>query len=299
MGVTLIWNSEPSDPASLYETDFIRYLLRPTNERTIQHDKLVGTEDLSKEDVLVFTTSHPDQLAAGLPQISLTNEKIAVLHLSDTYVRANSLHSYPLEAKLIIRNYYVESLDKKPEVLFVPLGYQQCFWKLNRPALDAVPSKKIDRKHAWSFAGNTTHRQESLDKFKERVKVEGEVVSTRYWNDPEGLPIIKYRNLIMDSWFVPCFQAGPRTESFRVWETLEGGAIPIIEDNGELDKLVASSGFTRVAPWCRVPNHEWDQVDWVGWWEKKEEIRIKCLSWWQAYKIHLRKEIAKRLEEVK
>lgn len=299
MGVTVIWHNEPSDSSACYETDFIRYLIRPTSERTIPHDKLAGTEDLSRDDALVFTTSRPDQLSAALPQISLSNPRIVILHLSDTYTRTTSLHGYPLEAQLILRNYYTPSLDGKPEVLFLPLGYQQCFWKLQRPSLDNVPSKKIERQYPWSFAGKTDHRQEAITKFEGRVKVKGEVVSTRFWNDPEGLPIIKYRNLIMDTWFVPCFQAGPRCESFRVWETLEGGAIPIIEDDGELDKLISNSGFARVAPWCRVRNHEWDRIEWDEWWEKKEEIRMKCLSWWQSYKIHLRKEIKRRLEELK
>jgi len=98
-----------------------------------------------------------------------------------------------------------------------------------------------------------------------------------------------------DSIFVPCPAGWQNLESFRTWEALEAGCIPIVERRPQFDYYAAlceDYPFPSVTDWAEAaPVLEMSDTD-------LEALRQRCADWWQERKAALRARIGAALLRV-
>ena len=136
-----------------------------------------------------------------------------ILHLSDEGLRDPvEFYDNPF-CKGVIRNY----ARPNTRALTIPLGYH---W---RPTGNSVPKLPF-RTKVWSFVGTEWDRRAEL-----RGLPQDRAVLRLFptWQDPANLGKAEYLELMLDSVFVPC-PAGQNAETFRIYEAIECGAVPLI-----------------------------------------------------------------------
>jgi hypothetical protein len=191
---------------------------------------------------------------------------------------------------LVLRNYWSIAFDASPHVMAVPIGYKAGF-QSNTPAKPAA-----QRQHVWSFMGdaNKTSRQKMLEELR---KIEGGFVHLiSGWNSADSLPVEKYRAIMDESIFVPCPAGWGNLDSFRVYEALEAGCIPLVKrrDYDYFTRLLGENPLYAVADWSEVPDmlRHWETGDrWEG-------RRCECANWWEGYKKTLQMQVAKRVQAI-
>jgi len=154
-------------------------------------------------------------------------KEFSVIHLGDEF------GSEPIEfynynsCKAVLRNYVRPNLISK--VLVLPLGYHRSFEKPIENPLERTPQIPF-RTKTWSFFGtNWNSREEILAPLQQFEK--NNVMLFNSWNDVKNLGEKEYLSYMLDTIFVPCI-GGNNAETFRFYEALECGCVPIlVEDN--------------------------------------------------------------------
>ena len=96
------------------------------------------------------------------------------------------------------------------------------------------------------------------------------------------LPIEQYSALMSDTVFAPCPQGWENLDSFRVYEALEAGCIPIVERRPRYDYfrlLLGEHPMVTIDHWKEAPEAiRVLQRDPLA----LETRRTACATWWQA-----------------
>ena len=117
------------------------------------------------------------------------------------------------------------------------------------------------------------------------------------WNDPDSLSPKDYTEIMLNSMFVPC-PGGMNWETFRLYEALECGCIPLVLKTPENDAWFR--WISNRIPLLPITNWE-DAVRLMttlmsnqrrievyreellkGWSKWKEEVGVEVISWMQA-----------------
>jgi hypothetical protein len=116
------------------------------------------------------------------------------------------------------------------------------------------------------------------------------------FNAPDALSAANYRDLLLESIFVPCPRGWWNLDSFRLSEALECGCIPIVE-NAPFDYFSRLFGesypFPSLTSWnelTRIIRPLLAQP------ERLEKLRQDCYTWWINYKAKEKEHIAKLVE---
>jgi hypothetical protein len=143
----------------------------------------------------------------------------------------------------VIRNYMRDGLGEKVHV--IPLGYH---WAIsNGEPLLHTPRPPF-RELVWSFVGtNWLNRKEKLQILNE-IPGEKKIVYMDDWNSPNMIGKEECLSILLNSWCVPC-PSGHNHETFRFYEALEAGAIPVLvkEDNTTFLKYICTKLHFMVA----------------------------------------------------
>lgn len=214
-----------------------------------------------------------------------------LFHASDESCKADvSLYLHPL-IKTVFRNYWrPECVTDK--VIHLPLGYLK---GKNGPFKDSI----LDRKYTWSFAGalDRKGRKDQLAALCSAApnhKLHG----TPTWNSPSNLGKYDYVNNIRSSKFVPCLAGFYNVESYRFYETLENGAIPIIplDEKNSYANIFSGSmnpptlALTDMGSLGKIiPILDSNPL-------LLENIHKDMQNWWSGYKLFLRKLISSRID---
>jgi GR25 family glycosyltransferase involved in LPS biosynthesis len=159
------------------------------------------------------------------------NINFKVVHLSDEFSCDDlKFYSYT-NCKAVIRNYIRTDMPLLPHILTVPIGFH--YKGNNIKAFD-------ERSMIWSFHGTDWfNRKETLEKLQ--IFVPNNCHFTNCWNDPKMTNESKYLNALSNSKFCPILR-GNNIETFRLYEALETGTIPIyvrVESDTEFWNLIS------------------------------------------------------------
>jgi GR25 family glycosyltransferase involved in LPS biosynthesis len=194
-----------------------------------------------------------------------------VLHLSDEF-GTDPIDFYELKmCKKVIRN-YIRPLTYS-HVHTIPLGYHH---------KSVISSKSLsERSFMWSFHGTDWfNRGEQLKQF---MKYEPYNCSLQpQWKDPNRTNMTDYLELLGNSKFCPILK-GNNMETFRLYEALEAGALPVAVESNEYTVWVDSHlQITELYRWTDpavIQTGITDEVQkevgrrWTKW---KEEVKALC-----------------------
>jgi GR25 family glycosyltransferase involved in LPS biosynthesis len=141
-----------------------------------------------------------------------------VIHISDEHLN-DPVHFYGYTScKRIVRAYLRPDVPCPEKVTVIPLGPH--WFPMSG---DSIHEKSL----VWSFYGTGwMGRGAVLDMFRKLGPYECKIFDT--WEDSmeKGLKQVDYSKLLAKSLFIPCMR-GQNVETYRFWEALEHGCIPI------------------------------------------------------------------------
>jgi hypothetical protein len=211
--VRLIWQLDPHDPKT-WERDWLACLLGDV-EHVVDLNHEVVT------DRAIVVTPGGGHMSDYLRRFREAGHAVGVIHTADEFFRS-PLSFYP-HAAFVYRNHYRPEAQRLPHCRFFALGYKSGFTRnLNVRDIGA-------RKYTWSFAGQVKTSRAAMLRAAQRIPG-GHAHVTQGFG--EGLEITEYADLLANTVFALCPRGNYSVDCFRLYEALEAGAIPIVEDGG-------------------------------------------------------------------
>ncbi len=177
--------------------------------------------------------------------------KVGVIHLGDEWF-TSTLDFYEL-AEFVFRTYYRREAFKYPYVYFMPLGYKRGLHEV------IEPKPMRDRPYTWSFAGAIRGKISRRQMLTEARKILGGIT---YIGEDESrakeLDFEGYGALMSNTVFALSPGGNRCLETFRIYEAIEAGAIPVVEDinrlnilKGIIKELIKPKEFIKHRAWSR------------------------------------------------
>jgi hypothetical protein len=174
-------------------------------------------EPLTTTPLFICANPHLEEYIRVFTMYEASGLDFMVLHISDEFTN-NPIHFYTYQhCKKVFRMYAKGAVPCPEKVVTLPLGpYRRPVEALN---LDA------ERPLVWSFVGTGWMQRASL---LEPLQSLGPHKAIFYekWMDSQQLGEAEYAEVCKQSIFMAC-PGGQNAETFRFWEALEFGCIPI------------------------------------------------------------------------
>ncbi len=275
--ITLLWQA---DRKIFWETDWVLELLTGLEYETVDDMKFEKFIDNS----IIVVCAIQENMMPYFKKLHEMHYKFGIILLSDEcYKCPTDFYQY---AQFVFRNFWHKKFNDDPHVVCFPLGYKQGFWN---NCSQRVIKEATQRKYCWSFAGQVggkPTRTTMIDRMKRISPFYVHEIHT--FADSRSLGTKEYRELLLESIFVPCGCGYWNIDSFRVCEALECGCIPIVE-TFPLDyfkKFFGNHPFLAVDSWDQAPELMKQLLtDPVA----LESKRLECMRWWDEYKKNLKK----------
>jgi hypothetical protein len=183
----------------------------------------------------------------------------------------------------VLRNYH-SPIFNNPGIMTLPLGFTN-----NMMTLSHTPPV-TQRRFLWSFAGfkraARIHMFENLKNVEPHKCYLYDGQSQQPWLDRA-----EFRGLLSDSVFSPCPMGNTVLESFRIYESLEMGCIPILERRRWMpyyDRLMPGHPLPTFSSWRNarqfVEAVSSDQSRLISY---QQDIA----GWWRKYKVQLQEDV--------
>ena len=186
--------------------------------------------------IVFLQRPHVDKARAELARWSAAGKKFYCLHLSDEYA-SDAIDFYDLPGCLgVVRNYVRGDLPAK--ALVVPLGPH---WAVPGGVPHTHTPRPPFRELTWSFIGTGWKGRKEKLALLNGVTGDNKCVFMDDWNSPKMLGREETLAVLLNSWFVPC-PGGQNAETFRVYEALEAGAVPILVKEEGMEKYLEELG---------------------------------------------------------
>ena len=269
--VKLVWQRNPN---LTWETDWVHWLFSDIADEIIDnqdHRQYIDNSVLI--DTLHAAPYHNDYAK----EMKNRGLRFGLVHLTDEG-SDNDVSSYP-DCNFVVRNFYRQGMQN--HVLTIPLG-----WTVGTKNRQGDKTS-ADRSLNWSCI---VHR---LD--QSRVDLanifQGMPNGMFYAVDHHGprLSTEEMSRIYRDSIFVPCPSGRITPESFRVFEALENGAIPIVQ---------------KTDYWHICYGIDFPAIQVFSWQEARETINImlgdpmvlekyrrNCVEWWTNSKIKTKRQV--------
>lgn len=266
--------------ASVAEREWLEYLLAdfqiehivldrypiPLTDRTAY---VVSTNTISLSEL-------PSRLQ-GLRGGARSATGVGLIHLSDEWYGQDFDHYSSFD--FVLKNHFSKSLEK-PGILQFPLGL---------PRIAPLPQPIVpqsSRRYAWSFCGNrVASRFEMLAAFSDLAP--GYVL-------PQGkrIPRHEFLDVLTQSKFVPCPMGNVMLETWRAYEALEAGCIPLLERRPTMDyyrNLLGEHPIPTFSSWRDARRFVVRELAAP---EELDRRQAALLQWWSGAKEAWRRRVA-------
>jgi hypothetical protein len=260
--------------SSFFEINWIRECLKGIEVR----EHIRPALDLFLDDAIyIISADHnpprdlPRLFFQGLQNI----ERKGVLHISDEFLRGP--YTFYAEFDFVIRQYYSSHFECRG-VMTVPLGYT------NELKRDCLANEARNRPNIWSFAGKlTTARERMLREFRLIGPNECFCYDGR---NTRQTPLTKsaYREMLSNSIFCPCPMGNVVLETYRTYEALEMGCIPIVEHRPFMDyyaRLMPGHPMPSFASWRSASDFVREIMRDI---HAVSQLQQEISAWWVNYK---------------
>ena len=242
--------------------------------------------------------------------------KVGVVHLSDEW--GDGPTRFYGDADFVFRNYWRRELSAQSNCSYFPLGYKSGF----SPAV--TPTPVAQRRYRWCFAGHVKASRAAMLEVARRISG-GVVHETTQWEDPRSLSTDAFGQMLSESVFALCPIGNRSPDTFRLYEALEAGAIPIVEEEGgsrAWAEAMSPASLWRIQPWKQrrwrqvarkaLRRSYWDHAYDGGFpcprlchWQNLpalidsidiESTAARCSAWWAERKRELRAKLGRTVE---
>ena len=279
----VVYHRSEVNPATMLESQWLNSLFSsPLDYRPYPADMENNAMILHQ---IVHGKEIMNDLLEILNRLYQQKKQVTILHVSDEFGMDDiRMYNHPA-VKKVLRNYWRPDLVSNPKVQFIPLGFAN-----DRGGQSKSNPSFEERKNIWAFAGSLDRpgRQNALEILRKVGPHEEQTKPT--WSTPAKLTASAYVEHLRNAKFVPCFAGSKSLESYRFYEAIEHGAIPIyVPSNNcsdEYTELYGKHPFLGFPSWEKVAEmlpllvkqpkimekHREKLREW--WSEKKREIRL-------------------------
>jgi hypothetical protein len=314
--INILYFEDNTSTKYFWETEWIKWLFASFNNITINHINLCEQRVQNYDNpIFIMNGTNHEHMVHYIRNYS-GDKPYSIIHLSDEfYTHDIRIYNDPL-CKHIFRNYYSKILTPQHshacekigycenKITYFPLGYKMDFWK-NYSGTDPRSLSCNMRKYKWSFCGGLfkNNRQNIINNLKHISP--HYIHSIRGWNTSDSLGTEDYRNIMLDSIIIPCLSGNANVDTFRLWEALECGCIPVVSKNQKLfgnyngnseydyyRELLGDHPLPTIENWMdtRKLDDLFDNEDAL------EQLRIEIYNWYVNTKNNYRNAIRNILE---
>ena len=272
---TVVWFGNPE---LRWSYEWIKELLKdtPTVHVCYPDTKNVKYHECS---IIVSDTSTAEDY---IKNVDAQNKPFGVVLLSDETLSTNLSYLNSPNCKFVARNYFHPLFYNHPKVFVFGLGYKTGFIRNQR--------KNSDKKFMWSFAGSLKSDRNSMIAACSSL-MPFQLNIFKNFNDPLNLTAAEYADLLSKSIFVPAPQGGASIDSFRIYEALEAGSIPVVTNNGRTTEMCPSYWhfvFQGEATLPFISENSWEEattkMNAACELNKIDEMQQNCATFWQKWK---------------
>lgn len=279
----VVWN------AKLRETDWIRYLL---SSFRLEDSYVRDLSPPTPQTLYIFSSNV--QPLSSLSNQFLTAVRdvpgVGLFHASDEWFsqdyRVYNNFSY------VLRTHWAAALAKQPRLMIVPLGWPNGTLSLGQANLAS------SRELVWFFAGNSVATRPQMIRALRHITPN---VCLPYNSGREVGPLssCKYIHHLRESIFCPAPMGNVMAETWRVYESLAAGCIPILESRYGIDyfrSLFGAHPIPTFNSWAKAAVFMRDQLDDL---DGLDRLQSRVQEWWNAYEADLPARIARFIESSK
>ena len=212
----------PSSIRNLWEGSWLKFLLG----EQLCFAKYYDSKFPLINNALIITT-HNNAYKDHVDLMIKNGLNFGIFLLSDEFLTDKCEYIENPLCKFLIRNYIHPSLYQNPKVLHIGLGYKRNFDKY------LLNTEYLERDVTWNFIGSVhgESRSKALSTFDQ---LEGGFIhTTKHFNSDDYLSTEEYCSVLSRSCYTLCPQGHANNETFRIFEALESGSIPIVLKNSE------------------------------------------------------------------
>ena len=272
------YNSNKSDKENardqlwgLYHKDYSdKWIYEILNK--IEFEVIQSEKDLEREDILIIVDSSIEKKKKIYTKLELICSKMFLIHLGDE-AGVYDLSLVYSKFNYVWRTFCLNRYFNNKKVSCLQIGYKSG---------TLFKKEIVETKYIWAFLG-TPHKSSRQDLLFQLSDIEPSFShKTKKFNE-KIIDVSKMSEILTSTVFIPCPNGFVHPETYRLYEALECGCIPIVENAYKYyDRLFPNNPFIKVDRWIEAKPviREWkkDQIE-----QKREE----CRTWWSQYKYQL------------
>ena len=239
-----------------------------------------NTNELERGDHLIVVDSSVEKKDELYSKLSLVCNKMFLIHLGDESGQYN-LSSIYKKFNFVWRSFCSNKYFINNKISCLPIGYKSGTLLKNQLG---------NRKYKWTFIG-TPHKSSRHDLLFQLSNIKPSFLHKTSKFNEKIIDVGEMSKILSLTEFVPCPNGFVHPETYRLYEALECGCIPIVENAHKYyDRLFFNNPFIKVDRWIEaksvVEKWEDDQIK-----QKQEE----CKTWWNQYKKELQEFITNKI----
>lgn len=282
-----------ADP-SLFELSWLQNVVFKNLNCSIKVTENLDLLEVKNNTLLVC--NHAVPYRNFLEKLRKNGCSYGIVLLSDENLREPNEWLHDPACKLLVRNYVHPNQLNHPKVMTIGLGYKRDFVKYLKNN-----KKAKNRELTWSFAG-TLHgdRQLGVNLFKKLTSCKVHTCSG--FGAADGLATQEYAETLENSLFALCPPGQDSNDSFRTYEALEAGCIPVTLANST-QFVVHPSYWHAVFRGSEIPfivgeNYEdcLNQTKQVIKEGRTQQMQENCMKFWTYWKQKWANDVAQKIQ---
>ena len=272
----LIWGKYHEDSSK----DWIYSLLQDINYKSINSE-----EEIDKGDTVIIIDSGIHFKEHLYIKLKTLTKRFFLFHINDEHLdkRSAPIYSY---CDYVWRTCCSPKYFTNNKVKCIPPGYKNGF----KQKFDL--NKKRDYK--WCFFG-TQHKSSRHDMNFQLEKIKPNFVNRidKFADKKKSANVEEMEKVYFNTNFAPCPAGFFHPESYRIYEALQCGTIPIVESvYNYFDNIYPKNPFIKINKWKEakeiIDNWNDDQI---------LNKRKECINWWNQYLLDHNNFVREKIKE--
>jgi len=246
----------------------------------VDYETIENENDIEKDDVLIIVDSSVEKKNELYNKLNLICAKFFLFHLGDEF----GSQGLPLIYKncnfvwrpFCSNKYFASNGNAK----CIPIGYKS----------GVLNKKIINREYKWAFTG-TPHKTSRHDLLFQLANIKPFFLHKTEKFNKKIISVDEMNNVLSTTEFIPCPNGFFHPETYRLYEALECGCIPIVENAYKYyDRLFPDNPFIKIDKWedAKVIVNGWDK-------NKIKNKSEECSLWWAEQKKNIQDFIVNKI----
>ncbi len=247
--------------------------------KKIRYQTIKSETNLEQDDILIIVDSCVEKKIELYSKLKLICSKVFLFHLGDEFGSQNLSPIYN-NCNFVWRPFCSNKYFKNNKVKCIPIGYKS----------GVVNKQKSRREYKWAFTG-TPHKSSRHDLLFQLSNIEPFFCHKTEKFNQKIISVDEMSEILSSTEFIPCPNGFFHPETYRLYEALECGCVPIVESAyNYYDRLFPNNPFIKVNKWADakpiIKDWKRDQIT------KKQQ---ECNIWWSEYKKTLQEFISNKI----